>query len=218
MELFKLPSPTRVQKVIPKNAFDAYTTTRQKKLFSDLVARITWLHKLSPDTINLEAKDIKEIQIFKVELKAKKEIQPLLNIIDKAIPYHIIFIVEFENSFYLCASLKHPHPVNNDNAVIDCTFRSAWFVPEEKSFVLHLRKDLDAVLHDFCTQISENPDLSNLSMHELIHYKKRTVLLEKEIEKLKKEIRNSKQYKIKVQLNLLLNQKTNELKKLNPKV
>jgi hypothetical protein len=62
MELFALPQSTKVQKVVPKNAFDGYTNSKQKKLFSDKVLRITWLNKLAPSTVNLEAKDVKEIQ------------------------------------------------------------------------------------------------------------------------------------------------------------
>ena len=66
MEVFSLPNAAKVQRVIPKNAFDAYTNAKQKKLFTDLIARITWLYKLSPDTVNLEAKEIKEIQICRL--------------------------------------------------------------------------------------------------------------------------------------------------------
>ena len=69
MEVFNLPTSAKVGKAIPKNAFESYTNTKLKKLFSDHVARITWLYKLSPKTSNLEANEIKEIQIFKIELK-----------------------------------------------------------------------------------------------------------------------------------------------------
>jgi hypothetical protein len=89
MELFKLPHTAKVNRVIPKNAFDSYTTAKQKKQFTYLIARITWTHKLSKDTVNLEGKDIKEIQVFRIELKVKEEIQTVLDIIDKSIPYNI---------------------------------------------------------------------------------------------------------------------------------
>ena len=206
MELFNLPHTAKVNRVIPKNAFDAYTNSKQKKLFTDLILRITWQQKLSPDTVNLEAKEILEIQIFKIELKVREEIQSLLDIINKAIPYNIIFIVEESDAIYLSTSTKHPHPVNADNSVIDWTFRTSWFYHNENAYSLHLKKSLDAVYHDFCIQLSGKKSMAKKSLQDLVHYNKQIDTLEKEIIQLKKIIKNSKQYKYKVELNLLLKQ------------
>ena len=38
--MFNLPKSTVVKKVIPKNAFDTYTNTKQKKAFADKIVRI----------------------------------------------------------------------------------------------------------------------------------------------------------------------------------
>lgn len=214
MELFNLPQTAKVNRVIPKNAFDAYTNSKQKKLFTDQILRITWLQKLSPDTINLEAKEIKEIQIFKIELKVRGEIQPLLEIIDKAIPYNIIFIIEESGSIYLSTSTKHPHPINNDNSVIDWTFKTPWFLNSLNTYSLYLKKSLDAVYHDFCIQLSGDKKMARKSLHDLVHYNKQIDALQKEITQLKKNIKNSTQYKYKVELNLLLKQRSKELKTL----
>lgn len=214
MELFSLPYTAKVNRVIPKNAFDAYTNTKQKKLFTDQILRITWLHKLSPDTVNLEAKEIKEIQIFKIELKVREEIQALLEIIDKAIPYNIIFLIEESGSIYLSTSIKHPHPVNADNSVIDWTFKTPWFLQKENTYSLHLIKSLDSVYHEFCTQLSGKKNTARKSLQDLVHYNKQIDTLEKEIMQIKRNIKNSKQYKYKVKLNLLLKQRSKELQSL----
>jgi Domain of unknown function (DUF4391) len=214
MELFALPQSTKVQKVVPKNAFDDYTNSKQKKLFSDKVLRITWLNKLAPSTVNLEAKDVKEIQIFKIELKVKEDIKTILDIINKATVYHIIFIVEYETEIYLSTSAKHPHPANENNAVIDWTFKTDWFLHTENAYTLLLKKNLDAVYHDFCNQLSAQPDKTNESLQNLVQYSKQRDLLEKEIAQLKSKIKNCKQFKIQVELNLLLHQKNSELAQL----
>ena len=214
MELFSLPNTAKVNRVIPKNAFDAYTNTKHKKLFTDQILRITWLQKLSPDTVNLEAKEIKEIQIFKIELKVREEIQPLLEIIDKAIPYNIIFLIEESGSIYLSTSTKHPHPVNADNSVIDWTFKTSWFLQKENTYSLHLKKNLDAVYHDFCIQLSGKKNMARKSLQDLVHYNKQIDTLEKEIMQIKRNIKNSKQYKYKVELNLLLKQRSKKLQSL----
>jgi hypothetical protein len=211
MDLFKLPHTTKVHRVIPKNAFDEYTNAKQKKLFSDLVSRITWLNKLSTNTVNLESKEIKEIQLFKVELKVKEEVQAILNIIDKAIPYNIIFIVEYGVENYLSTSTKHPHPVNENNAVIDWTFKTDWYKIDENNYQLRLKRDLDYVFYDFCIQLSKKPELYNLSIQEVVQFEQRKDLLEKQILQLKKSIKACKQYKDKVELNVLMNGKIKEL-------
>ncbi len=215
MDLFQLPHSAKVNKVIPKNAFDTYTTSKQKKLFTDLVARITWLYKLSPDTVNLAAKEIKEIQIFKIELKVSGEIYSLLDIIDRAIPYNIIFIVEFEDMVYFSTSTKHTHPLNENNAVIDWTFKSSWFSAHQNKYPLNLKKNLDAVFHDFCIQLSDKPDMESKQLQHLVQYKRETEQIEKEIFRLENKIKSAKQFKEKVELNMLLIQKRSELKLLD---
>lgn len=214
MELFSLPHTAKVNRVIPKNAFDAYTNSKQKKLFTDQILRITWLYKLSQDTVNLEAKEIKEIQIFKIELKVREEIQALLEIIDRAIPYNIIFLIEESGSIYLSTSIKHPHPVNADNSVIDWTFKTSWFLQKNNTYSLHLMKSLDAVYQNFCTQLSDKKNIAQKSLQDLVQYNKQIDALQKEIMQIKKNIKNNQQYKYKVELNLLLNQRSNELKKI----
>ena len=217
MNIFNLPNTVKVNRVIPKNAFDSYTNTKQKKLFTDQILRITWLDKLSPDTINLEAKEIKEIQIFKIELKLKVEVQPLLEIIDKAIPYNIIFIVIESDSIYLSTSTKHSHPIKADNSVIDWTFKTSWFLENENTYSLQLKKSIDFVYHDFCIQIVGNKSMAKKSLQELINYNKQVDNLEKEIAQLKKNIKNSNQFKYKVELNTILKQRTRELLLLTSK-
>lgn len=173
MVVFELPNSTKVGRVIPKNAFDNYATPKQKRLFTDLIARITWTHKLSSDTVNLEGKDLKEIQVFKIELKKKEEIQTVLDVIDKAIPYNIIFVIEHGGSIYLSTSTKHPHPVNEDNSVIDWTFKTGWFLLPENPYALELKKSIDAVYHDFCVQLSGNRSMQTKPLQDLVAYRKK---------------------------------------------
>ena len=94
-----MPKNTEVRKVIPKNAFDAYTNTKQKKAFSDKVLRMTWLDKIAFENVHLQGNDVQEIQVFKIVLKERTIIKDLLSIIEKSIPYHIIFWIEFQSRY-----------------------------------------------------------------------------------------------------------------------
>lgn len=201
--MFNLPKSTRIQKIIPKNAFDNYTNTKQKKSFSDKIQRITWTNKIAFDTVNLTGIDIMEIQFFKIELKEKTVIKDLLSIIEKSIPYHIVFWIEFGNEFYISTSAKHLHPQNEDVAVIDYTFASNWKLVEDNEYQIELKKNLDWIFKNVCDQL-KSVDIETKSINELVEKQKNNDAILKEIEKLKSEIAQCKQFNKKVELNLKL--------------
>lgn len=214
MDFFNLPSRTKVGRVVPKNAFDEYTNTKQKKQFTDGIQRITWTHKLSSETVNLEAKDIKEIQVFKVELKEQTDILKILEIINKAIPYHIVFWVEFKEQAYISTAAKHPHPTNEDISVVDWTFASEWFNMATTPFQFNLKSSLDTVFKDLCVQLTGKPDLSKKSMDSILQNQQEIDQLKKEIAKLKSAISRSKQFNEKVDLNLKLKEAEKNLNQI----
>lgn len=209
-----LPPTTIFGRVIPKNAFDKFTNTKQKKQFTDLVSRISWTHKLSKKTINLKAEEIEEIQIFKIELKSKIEISQLLNLIDKSISYHIIFWIQYADEAYISASLKHPNPVNEDVSVIDWSFVSEWFKISDLKYSLKLKESIDLIIKDLCVQLSGKPEMIKKSTSDFIDYERRVQQLKSEIKKLNASIKKDPQFNRKVELNLQLKSKEAELKKL----
>lgn len=213
MDYFNLPARTKVGRVVPKNAFDDYTNTKEKKLFTDCIQRIIWTHKLSTETVNLDAKDVKEIQIFKLELKLQSDIHKVLEIINKAIPYHIIFWVEFKDQAYISTAAKHPHPTNEDLSIVDWTFTSDWFSTPGSPFHFNLKSTLDTVFKNFCVQLTGKPDLFKKSMDSILQNQHGVKQLNKEISRLKSAISKSKQFNEKVTLNLKLKKIEKELKK-----
>lgn len=211
MSLSYLPQSSIVNRQIPKNLFDNYTSARQKKQFTTLIQRIDWTHKLSAVTINLDGVDISEIQIMRIELKDKNEIRQILEIFDKATPYHIIFYVTFGNLTIISASKKHPHPTNPDNSVIDWTFKTDWLTEDQLSqYKLNLQKNLDHIFKDFCEQIANiTPEAKATTFQTFIDSTKERAAIEREISQLQSKIKKCKQFNQKVELN----QKLNELMK-----
>lgn len=214
MDYFKLPSNTTIQRVIPKNSFDSFTNSKQKDMFTKDVAKITWSNSISTATINLPSKEIQEIQIFSVELKEKKEIKTLLEIIDKAIPYHIIFIIEFDDSMYISTSSKHSSSLNDTKSVIDWTFKTEWFRIGEKDYKLEFKKDIDFVYYDFCNQLSLKLNKNIKNITDLAAYNSKISSLTREIEQLKRSITSCQQFNKKVELNLKLKKLERELEVL----
>ena len=209
MQIFKLPKHTVVNKVIPKNAFDNYANTKLKKLFIENVERIKWIDKLSKETINLSGNEIHEIQIFEIELRKKEKIEVLLDLIDKSIPYHIIFILRYDGEFFLSISHKHPHVTNDNQAVIDWSFRSEWMQDKSNPYRLKLKGFLDDVFNDLCFQISGK---EKMSITELIQHEGEIKSLKDEAAKLESAIKKAKQFNEKVELNLRLQEINGKLK------
>jgi hypothetical protein len=211
---FNLPNSTVVNKIIPKKSFDAYTNTKQKRLFTDVVERIKWLNKISTDTTNLHYQELQEIQIFHVTLKLKAEVDNIISIIEKAIPYHIIFVVSVEDAYMLYTSKKHGHVTNEDNAVIDWTFKTDWLMDANK-YSLNLKKDIDFVYSDFCNQITGNKEDKPKPLEELIEEENKLKKLRNKILKLEKAIKREKQFNKKVELNDKLQKLNEELYLIN---
>lgn len=214
MEFFDLPHSTIIRRFVAKSLFDSVTNTKQKAMFTNDIAKIMWCNTLSSETTNLPHNEIEEIQIFSIELKEKKEIKSILEIIDKTIPYHIIFIVSFADEVYLSASAKHPSPLNNDKSVIDWTYTSPWLKKTENTYRIKLMKDIDTVFFDFCRQLSPQSNSSIKNISDLTAYNSRVSALSKEIEQLKKKVLSCPQFNKKVELNLKLKELEQELKTL----
>lgn len=201
MDIFNLPPSTILNKNIPKNAFEGLSN-KQKKLFTNLIGKMTWTHKLAPNTINLPAKCIEEIQVFHVELKRREYIQELLAVINKYIPYSIVFVIQFDEDVYVSASSKHRNPTLADTSVVDWEFSSDWFSLRENTFKFSLKDTLDFVFFDMCKQLSPFASTNIDSFSILIEKSAKLNQLEKEAQRLSSAISNCKQFNRKVELNL----------------
>jgi hypothetical protein len=214
MDLFNLPYNTVVQRFVAKSLFDSVTNTKQKAMFTNDVAKMIWCNTLSSETTNLPHKEIEEIQIFSIELKEQKVIKSILEIIDKTIPYHIIFIVTCRDEVYLSASAKHPSPLCSTKFVIDWVYTSPWFKKNENIYCINLKKDIDTVFFDFCQQLSPKLNGSIKNIADLTAYNSRLTSVTREIEQLKKKMLNCYQFNKRVELNLRLKELEEELKAL----
>jgi hypothetical protein len=203
MAIFDLPKRTALGRVIPKNAFDKFTNSKQKKAMSALIKRITWQHKISTTTTNLPSKEIEEIQVFLIELKSKNDLKSILEIINKAITYHIIFILKYDEEIRISTAAKHLHLHKKNEAVIDCVFQTNWFQLSKNDINLNLKESLEVTYIDLCSQISSysftQKNYSNF-VEKAIQLKS----LESQIQQLEKQIQKEQQFNLKVELNIKL--------------
>lgn len=205
MNLFHLPKSTVIDRLIPKNAFDLHTNPKQKKLISETIEKIRWSHKLSSDTLNLPSNLISEIQIFEVSIRTRTQIAEVLELIDKSIPYHIVFLIFDGNEYMISTSKKHVNPTNEDRSVIDWTFNTNWISIDDFYQKFNLTNSIDEVYTQFCTQLSElTPSPEKQTIEEVISLSQEQKKLLNKIHQLESQISKEKQFNKKLELNIQL--------------
>lgn len=89
-----IPSSTYLNKKLPKQRFYDHldVSSSLKRTFIDKVESIYWVNKIATTTTNLaKGKEVVEIEVFEVTLTNPNVSNDFFKLIDKGIPYHIIF-------------------------------------------------------------------------------------------------------------------------------
>lgn len=95
--MLNLPSSTEFGRRVPKQKFYEHldVSPEVKRLFIDQIKLITWANKLSPQTMNLGAgQTVTEIEVFHIRLAGQELDKRTLELMDRQIPYHILFVLE----------------------------------------------------------------------------------------------------------------------------
>ena len=129
----KFPPTTIVGKPVPKNAFYKHleVNAKMKQHFVDDVASINWLYKLAPSTINVEdGKLVHEIVVFSASLKSKDCPNDVFLFIDRNMPRHVVFILEYDNRYKVLLNYKSWKDGQNSQFDIIKTFATDWLTAE----------------------------------------------------------------------------------------
>lgn len=199
--MFDLPKDCYVNKFLPKKLFyeKVGVSSGVKDEFVNLVDRITWLYKLSPDTIGIPKTDnVEEIQIFQIDVKEKKVPMSVIKTITKGVQYKILFLIKYNDDF--CYSIK----------VEDNIYLSEW---NEKIKLEFSAINLEVVYENIVKSIIKE-DNNSKKFDEIIEDKNNKNDLLKRINQLKQKIKNEKQFNRKIELNVELNKLSKELEEI----
>ena len=214
MAYLNLPATTLVQRgTIYKKELEPKLTVPQRKQLAH-VERLTWMHKLSPESVNLTGKQLLEFQVFELLARKRMDFRTLLSGIDQVIPYTIVFAVRYEEEIHYTTAAKHPHPADAGRMVVDYTFRCDWLPHTDRRYQLHLRDNLDTVYLDFCRQLVEHDVPSHWELAELVGFRNAVEPLERQAAKLRAQVLKERQFNRQVELNQVLQKVEGELKGL----
>ena len=97
-----LPKTCEVNRFVAKKKFYQHTNMSEtvKNSFINDIEKITWDYKLATDTLNLSKTDnVIEIEIFTINLSNKTIPNSVLKVINKSIPYKILFNLICDDDF-----------------------------------------------------------------------------------------------------------------------
>ena len=200
--MFELPKDCYVNKFLPKKIFyeKVGVSSGVKDEFVNLVDRITWLYKLSPDTIGItKTENIEEIQIFQIDVKEKKTPLSVIKTIIKGVQYKILFLIKYNDEY--CYLIK----------VGDNIYSSDW---NEKIKFEFNAINLEIVYENIVKKIIKEED-NTKRFEEIIEDKNIKNDLLKRINQLKQKIKNEKQFNRKNELNMELNKLLEQMEVLN---
>lgn len=199
-----LPQEAVVNKQIPKKKFyeKAALSSRMQKEFVDKIQKITWKYKLAEETLGIsKTETVTEIQIFDIELKEEAIPTHVLKVIDKFIPYQIIYRFIYQENKAYGITLK-------DSNRVESYYFSDWNDELQFDFTgITLEKVYQKLVKAFINITEKDDD----SFHEIISRDTRIRELEKEIDRLQSKMKKEKQFNRQVEINKILLGKKAEL-------
>ena len=212
-----LPKTTEFNKRIPKQKFyeNIDISPALKKVFVEQVRIIYWKNKIAASTTNLAAgTDVTELEVFEVRLSSPVFDDSLLRQIDKEIPYHILFLLEYEGKYQAWIGYKEAASSGNNKAFkVNGYFHTEWLVEDELPLKLE-GLSVDAVYESFVRQIAGDKlktETAGESLKESVDRSEQKQQLEKQIATLQAKIRKEKQLNKQMQMNAELKKLKKEL-------
>ena len=199
-----LPKTTEFNKRIPKQKFyeNLSVTPATKKAFTEQIKIIYWRNKLAEATLNLApGEQVTEIEVFEVKLNSPDLDENVLRLIDREIPYHILFLLEYDGKYQAAVGYKEAAGSGKAAFKVDRYYRTDWLVEEE--LPLHLEGlTIDAVYENLIRQIAGD-SLSggeDTTLKESVEQQKQREQLEKQIATLEAKMKKEKQLNRKMEL------------------
>ena len=199
-----LPRSTEVNRRVAKEKLytNATLTPQVREMIKDQIESVFWRNKLADSTVGVGAGDeIKEIQVFEIQLRQKELDKRVLSAITKAIPYKILFVLVFGDDAQAWIEVSG-------------TFYNTDWRPLAGFTLKFEGINLDVVYENLARQISGGRLDTGGDIEEAVERDKRRQKLERDITALEKKLLRTKQFNKQVELNGELKRLKKELEEL----
>lgn len=188
--MLNLPEITELHKPLPKTQIYKkfqFSNAQQTKFDAD-ISRIDIVNEVSLRTIPSiqQGKKINSIYVLSVTLKTKDYDSKNIEKISKIIPQNLVFALQYEEEIQLAVFCEK-------------IFTTSW-IHETKAKLELKGLNFDKVRENIIKQIEGGEWDSNISLSENIELKEKKEKLKKEIDVLKKKMKNEKQFNRQIEI------------------
>ena len=218
--ILNYPQTTLVNRVVPKTMFYKFMeiNTRMKTRFVNDVVNITWLYKLSAGTLNVtDTEDMKEIEVFVVNIKHPACPTDLFTFIDINMPHHIVFILVHENNAMLLINYKEWADNTHTKFRITQSFATPWIAADSLSLAVQ-GQSLPRIYDNFVAQVSGIGEHKAGKMAEIVSLQKQIANVDAILVALEKKMRKELQLDLQMQMHQQVKAKRKELDNLKKKL
>lgn len=214
-----LPKTTEFNKRIPKQKFyeNMDISPALRKVFVEQVKIIYWKNKIAASTTNLAAgNNVTELEVFEIRLNSPLLDDSLLRQIDKEIPYHILFLLEYQGKYQAWIGYKEAITSGNNAFKVNGYYHTEWLTEDELPLKLE-GLNIDAVYENFVREIAGDKlktQTDGESLKESVTRDEQKQALQKQIAILQTKIRKEKQLNKQMQMNTELKNLRKELEAL----
>lgn len=215
-----LPKSTEFNRRIPKQKFyeNISVSPTLKRVFIEQIKVIYWRNKVTATTMNLAAgENVTELEVFEVKLNGQQLDESVLRQIDKEIPYHILFLLEYDGKYQAWTAYKEAAASGSNAFKVGTYYHTDW-LPEIELPLKVEGLSIDKVYENFVRQIAgdalRSEEGKTESLKESVERDNRRQELEKQIAALQTKVRKEKQLNKQVQLNAELKKLKKELEVL----
>ncbi len=215
-----LPKTTEFNKRIPKQKFyeNIDISPALKKIFIHQVKIIYWRNKIAATTTNLAVgNEVTELEVFEIRLNSPMLDDSLLKQIDSQIPYHILFLLEYQEKYQAWIGYKEASLSGTKTFKVNRYYHTEWLVEDKLPLKLE-GLNIDAVYENFVRQIADDKlrsETTNESLKEAVTRDEHKQKLQKQILLLQAKIRKEQQLNKQMELNTELKKLKKELEKID---
>jgi hypothetical protein len=215
--LFDYPKIAAFGRILPKSKIyeHASPSAAVKGLFVRQVEQIVWQFKLAPETVNLKpSRTVPEIQVFRIALKTGELKHDVLHCIDRAIPFPIIFELQYEEKIKVIAAFKRSSDADRSKWVVSDYFESAWLPTDSPRTPLPVVLDLDVLYAHMLTALMPFPGQPGEGLQACVERIEQIRSKQRELGKCEARLRKEKQFNHKIAINAELRDVKQELGRL----
>lgn len=216
--MFAYPKQAEFNRVVPKNKIYAHAkpSKRVRELFVSEVGVILWKYKLSPETTNLPARHgITEIEVFEVALRTPELDEAVIQAMDRAIPFPLLFQFTHGEHVRFAASYKRPSEADSSKWVIEASFQTEPQPLSAERPPLPVALDLAGLYEQIVRQHIPLPPRPDESLADHVARFQAVEAKRRERQQLEARLDREIQFNRKVELNAALRSITAELASLH---